>query len=71
MENNSTLEKVLLVYKRKGELLRSVGTTSDYKVTFLSRMMKENLIILKTVDCFNKIVFIFGGENKGKGLTSV
>ena len=34
MENNSTLEKVLLVCNRKAELLQLVGATFDYKVSF-------------------------------------
>ena len=40
MENNSTLEKVLLVCNRNSELLRLVSATFD------SRMRKKKLIIL-------------------------
>ena len=43
MENKSTLEKVLLVCNRNGELLRLVGATSDSKVASLRRMRKKSL----------------------------
>ena len=49
MENNSTLEKILLVFKRNDELLRLVGATFYSKVASLRRMMKKNLIILKSL----------------------
>ena len=49
MENNSTLEKVLLVCNRNVELLRLVGATFDAKVASLRRMRKKNLIILKSL----------------------
>ena len=49
IENNSTLEKVLLVRKRKAEMLQLVGATFDSKVALLRRMRKKNLIILKSL----------------------
>ena len=49
MENNSTLEKILLVFNRNAELLRLVGATFDAKVASLRRMMKKYLIILKSL----------------------
>ena len=51
MENNSTLEKILWgVFNRNAELLRLVGATFYSKVAAsLSRMMKKNLIILKSL----------------------
>ena len=49
LENNSTLEKILLVFNRYAELLRLVGATFDSKVASLRRMMKNNLIILKSL----------------------
>ena len=48
MENNSTLEKVLLVCNRNAELLQVVGATFDSKVASLRRIRKKNLIILKS-----------------------
>ena len=48
MENNSALEKVLLVCNRNVELLQLVGATFDYKVASLIRIRKKNLIILKS-----------------------
>ena len=45
MENNLTLEKVLLVCNRNVELLRLVGGIFDSKVAILRRMRKKNLII--------------------------
>ena len=47
MENNSTLEKVLLVCNRNTKRLRLVETAFDSKVVYLRRMRKKNLIILK------------------------
>ena len=47
--NNSKLEKVLLVCKRKAELLRLVEATFGSKVAFLRRIRKNNLIILKSL----------------------
>ena len=47
IENNSTLEKVL----------RLVEVTLDSKVTFLRRMRKKNLIILKSLQ--NKVRHFF------------
>ena len=49
MENNSTLEKILWVLNRNAELLRLVGATFYSKVTSLRRMIKKNLIILKSL----------------------
>ena len=49
MENNSTLEKVLLVCHRNAELLQLVGGTFDSKAASLWRMRKKNLIILKSL----------------------
>ena len=49
MENNSTLEKILLVCNRNAELFQLVGTTFDSKMAFLRRMRKKNLTILKIV----------------------
>ena len=49
MENNLTLEKVLLVCKMNAEQLRLVGVSFDSKVTSLRRMRKKNLIILKSL----------------------
>ena len=49
MENNSTLEKVLLVCSRKAELLRLVGATFDSKVASLRGLRKKNLIIPKSL----------------------
>ena len=49
MENNSTLEKVLLVGNRNAELLRLLGAIFDAKVASLRRMRKKNLIILKSL----------------------
>ena len=45
MENNSKLDKILLVFNRNAELLRLVGATFYSKVASLRRMMKKNLII--------------------------
>ena len=41
MENNSTLEKVILVCNSNAELLRLVASTFDFKLTFLTRMRKK------------------------------
>ena len=49
MENNSTLEQVLLMGNRNDELLRLVGATSNAKVAFHRRMRKRNLIIVKSL----------------------
>ena len=49
MENNSKLEKILLVFNRNAELLPLVGATFYSKVASLGRMMKKNLIILKSL----------------------
>ena len=49
MENNSTLENILLVFNRNAELLRLVGATFYSKVASLRRMMKKNFIILKSL----------------------
>ena len=49
MENNSTLEKVLLVCNRNTELLRLVGATFDIKVASLRKMIKKNLVILESL----------------------
>ena len=49
MENNSTLENVLLVCNRNAELLRLVGATFDYKVASLRRVRKKVLIIVKSL----------------------
>ena len=42
-------EKILLVFSRNAELLRLVGATFYSKVASLRRMMKKNLIILKSL----------------------
>ena len=42
------LEKVLQVCNRNAELLRLVKATFGYKEASLKRMMKKNLIILKS-----------------------
>ena len=47
MDNNSTLEKFLLVCNRNDKLLRLVGATFDSKVASFTRMRKKILIILK------------------------
>ena len=49
MENNSMLEKVLLVFNRNAQLLRLVEATFYSKVASLRRMMKKNLITLKSL----------------------
>ena len=49
MENNSTLEKIFLVFNRNAELLRLVEATYYSKVASLRRVMKKNLIILKSL----------------------
>ena len=41
MENNSTLEKILLVFNRNAELLRLVGTTFYSKMASLRRKDEE------------------------------
>ena len=56
MENNSTLEKVLLVWNRNGELLCLVGASFYSKVAFIRRMRKKNLIILKSLQFFVSFV---------------
>ena len=43
------MEKILLVFNRNAELLRLVGATFYSKVASLRRMMKKNLIILKSL----------------------
>ena len=50
MDNNSTLEQVLLMFNRNAELLRLVGTAFDSKVASLRRMSKKNLIILEIIN---------------------
>ena len=50
MENNSTLEQVLLVWNRNAKLLPLVGVTFDSKVAFLRRMRKKNLITLQIIN---------------------
>ena len=42
MENNLTLENILLVYNRNAELLRLVAATFYSKVASFRRMMKKN-----------------------------
>ena len=42
-------EKILRVFNRKAELLRLVGATFYSKVASLRRVMKKNLIILKSL----------------------
>ena len=49
MENNSALDKVLLVCNRNVKVLRLIRTTFDFKVAFLRRMRKKNLLILKSL----------------------
>ena len=48
MENNSTLEKISLVYNRNTDLLRLVEATFDFKVALRS-VRKKTLIILKSL----------------------
>ena len=43
------MEKILLVFNRNSELLRLVGPTFYSKVASLRRMMRKNLIILKSL----------------------
>ena len=43
MDNNSTLEKILLVFNRNAELLRLVGATFDSKVASLLKDDEEKL----------------------------
>ena len=50
MDNNSSLEQVLLVFNRNAELLQLVGTASDSKAASLKRMKKKNLIILQIIN---------------------
>ena len=69
MEKNSMLEKILLVFNRNAELLRLVGASFYSKVASLRRLMKKNLIILKSLQkrklllmaifCFICFVFIY------------
>ena len=49
MENNSTLDKALLVCNWNAELLQLVGATFDFKVASLRRMRKKILIILRSL----------------------
>ena len=63
MENNLTLEKLLLVYNRKAELLQLVVATFDSKVASLRRIRQKNLIILKSLQ---KKFVIFGALNISK-----
>ena len=49
LENNSTLEKALLVCNRNVELLRLVEATCDSKMATLRRIMKKDWIILKSL----------------------
>ena len=49
IENNSTLEKILLAFNRNAKLLLLVEATFYSKVASLRRMMKKNLIILKSL----------------------
>ena len=58
LENNSTLEKVLLVCNSNAKLLRLVEATIDSKVAFLRRMRKKNLIILKSLPFSDLFVFV-------------
>ena len=66
MEDNSTLEDVLLVRNRNAELLRLVGATIDSKVASLRRMRKKNLIILKNLQNLFVVVDVFGKLKKRK-----
>ena len=61
MENNSTLEKVLLVCNRNAELLPLVGATFDVQGAFLRRMRRKNLIILKSLQkkVYNFMFYLF------------
>ena len=59
MENNSTLEKALLVCNRNAKLLQLVGATFDFKVASVSRMRKKDLIILKSLQKKNFAIFCF------------
>ena len=57
MENNSTLEKILLVCNRNAEL-RLVGATFCSKVAFLRRMRNKILMILKSLQKKKIAIFI-------------
>ena len=62
LENNSTLEKILLVFNRNAELMRLVGATFYSKEASLRRMLKKNLIILKSLPkrkLFLMAIFLF------------
>ena len=54
------LEKILLMFNRNAELLRLVGATFYSKVASLRRMIKKNLIILKSL-LKRKIILCFIG----------
>ena len=47
MDNNSTLEQVLLVLNRSNELLQMIGMAFDSKVAWMG---KKNLIILQIIN---------------------
>ena len=59
MENNSTLEKVLLGGKRNAELLRLVEAIYDSKLAFLRRIRKKNLVILKSLQKKSGSLFVW------------
>ena len=61
IENNSTLEKVLLVCIRNAELLRLVEAIFDSKVASLRRMRRKNLIILKSLPKKRSFLFYLFG----------
>ena len=58
IENNSTLENVLLVCNRNAELLQLVDATFDCKVASLRRMRKKNMVILKSLQKNSSPFFI-------------
>ena len=67
IKNNSTLEKVLIVYNRNAKLMRLLGATFDCKVVSLRRMKKKNLIILNSLQKQN---FGVGRETEPENFSS-
>ena len=59
MENNSTLEKMLLMCDSNAELLQLVEATIDSKMAFFKRMRKNILIILEKLQKKVRQFFLF------------
>ena len=64
MENNSTLEKILLVFNRNAELLRLVGATFYSKVAFSQKDDEEKFdhsekFAEKKILCFIYFVLVY------------